>query len=262
MEQSSRSRIVTIVTATLISGLVYIISVLHITDPISKAVTYSISPLLSSINRIQIEIRNEISTITQANTLTNKYEALQEQNLVLRSQVAQIGAILDENKKLREQLGAPSLDKFKLVPAKVINRERELTVVYDTTNTVSKGAIVVYKNQFVGKVKSADTRSATLVLATDPQMELPIQIVNEENNLYKGTIKGDFGTGMTAEMIEQSAKIEKGDLVVLAKSPGLPEGVVVGEVREVKKRESELFQQAKVNSYLDFEKLDTVFIIQ
>ncbi len=261
MDQS-RSQIITFISAACISGLLFIIGTLHITDPIAKGTMYVISPLLSSVNRIQIELRNEISTITQAHTLTNKYEAIREQNLTLRSQVAQIGVILDENKKLREQLGAPSLDKFKLVPAKVISREREVTVVYDNTKSVSKDAIVVYKNQFVGKVKTADTRSATLTLATDPQMQLPIQIVTENNTLYKGTIHGEFGTGMTAEMIEQAAKIEKGDLVVLAKSPGLPEGVVVGEVREVQKRDSELFQRAKVSSYIDFEKLDTVFIIQ
>lgn len=262
MDQSSRSHFVILIIATVTSAIVYSISLLHITDPITKATLYIISPLLGFVNRIQLEVRNEISTITQAHTLKNKYEALHEQNLVLRSQVAQLGVILEENKKLREQLGAPSLDKFKLIPAKVINRERELTVVYDATNSVSPGAIVVYRNQFVGRVSAADSHSATLILATDPQTELPIQIVTEENILYKGIIKGEFGTGMKAKMIEQAAKIEKGDLVVLAKSPGLPEGVVVGEIREVQKRESELFQEAKIVSELDFEKLDTVFIIQ
>ncbi len=262
MEQSSRGQLLTLVLCALISALVYISSTLRITEPIARATVYVISPLLASVNRIQIEIRNEISTITQAHTLTNKYKAINEQNLILRSQVAQIAIILDENKKLREQLGAPSLDKFKLVPAKVISKERELSVVYDANKNVAKDAIVVYKNQFVGKVKTADQRSATLILATDPQLSLPIQIVTEENHTYKGVIKGEFGTGMRAEMIEQSAKIEKGDLVVLAKAPGLPEGIVVGEIREVQKRDSELFQSAKVFSYLDYEKLDTVFIIQ
>ncbi len=252
----------TLAIAALLSGLLYIVSTLHITDPISRAIVYTVSPLLYSVNRIQGEIRNEVSTIVQAHTLTNKYKALTEQNLILRSQVAQIGIILEENNKLREQLGAPSLDKFKLVPAKVISKERDITVVYDTTNTVVKDAIVVYKNQFVGRIKNADSRSATLFLATDPQMRLPIQILTQDKKIYKGMIRGEFGTGMTAEMIEQDARISQGDLVVLAKSPGLPEGVVVGEVRDVQKRESELFQTAKVNSFVEFEKLDTVFIIQ
>jgi rod shape-determining protein MreC len=253
---------ITTIIAIIIAGLIYLLGILHITDPVAKAILYAISPMLYGVNKLQIEINNEFSTVLEARVLSNKYKAVQEQNVELRAEVAQKALLLEENKKLREQIGSPQVDQFKMAPAKVVSKEREIIVVYDSKAQVAKDVSVVYKNNFVGKVKNATNRSARIVLATDPELSSPVEIITGQDTLVKGTLHGEFGTGIVVDRIEQDAKIEKGNLVVIAKAPGLPAGVVVGEVREIYKKESDLFQKVKVISYIDFERLDTVFIIQ
>jgi cell shape-determining protein MreC len=248
--------------AVILSGIIYLLGILHITDPLSKGILYSISPMLSGVNTVQIEVNNEFSTVLEARTLANKYKALQEQNNELRGEVAQMTLIKEENQKLREQLGAPQVDQFKMAPAKVVSKDRELTIVYDSNAQIAKDATVVYKNNFVGKIVTANNRAARVVLATDPEMSIPVEILTSSKTVVKGILHGVFGTGMIVDRISQDAQLDKGDLVVIAKVPGLPAGVLVGELRESYKKESDLFQTAKVNSYIDFEKLDTVFIIQ
>lgn len=252
-----------LITAAVISAIFYGLGSLGITDPISKLTFLAVSPLLQGLNNAHVELNNELSTLTEVRTITKKYKAIVEQNLELRAEIARIEKLEDENKQLREQLGAPQLDRFKLVPANVIGKERLLTVVYDYNNSVSKDSVAVYKNHFVGKVQTANTRSATILLATDPEMKLPVDIITSDSNkVVKGLLIGEFGTGMTVTRIDQDAVVKVGDTVVVSKTPGLPQGVVVGEVREVKKRESDLFQAAIVNSFVQFETLKTIFIIQ
>lgn len=243
-------------------GSVYLLGILHVTDPITRGTLLSISPVMHGINRLKIQIKNEFAVITEARTLTSKYRALNEQNLQLRNEVAQLPLLREENNKLREQIGAPVLDKFKLIPAKIVSKENGLSVVFDKTDTVTKGAVVVYKDNFIGKINNNSSRSATITLVTDPTIQMPVKIINNEKKLIKGISIGQFGTGISVERIEQNEQIQEGNIVVLDKSPGAPEGIVVGEVVEVQKTESELFQHAKVSSFIEFDALDTVFIIQ
>jgi rod shape-determining protein MreC len=251
-----------LIIATIVSGIFYALGTLGITDPIAKGILFSLAPVLQGLNKIQVEVNNEFSTLTEMRSIAKKYKATSEQNLELRAEVARLEKIADENNKLREQLGAPQLDKFKLTPAEVISKDRLLTVVYDQNNLVTKNSIAVFKNHFVGKIDEASNRSATILLATDPEMNIPVDIISQDGKVVKAVLIGEFGTGMNVTRIDQDAKIQKGDTVVVSKTPGLPEGVVVGEIREVKKRESELFQTAKVSSFIQFETLKTVFIIQ
>lgn len=248
--------------STILWACIYALGVIRITEPLTKTMLLALSPVLTSINRVKIQVKNEFAVITEARTITNKYRALNEQNLQLRNEVAQLTLMQEENSKLREQLGAPELDKFKLVPAKIVSKENGLTVVYDKIDTVMPGAIVVYKNNFVGKVRTATNRTASIILLTDPAMQMPISILNNDKKAVKGIGFGQFGTGFTADRIEQNEQIQKGNVVTLDKAPGTPAGVVVGEVTEIRKIESELFQAAKVVPYIDLDSLDTVFIIQ
>ncbi len=241
---------------------IYTLGTIHITDPITKGTLLAISPVMYSANRVKVEIKNEFAIITEARTLIRKYQAASEQNLQLRYELGQTTVIEQENAKLREQLGAPALDKFKLVPAKIVSKENGLTVVFDKTDTVMKDSVVVYKNNFIGKVNKVSDRSATITLITNPSVQMPVNIINNEKKSIKGRGVGQFGTGITVEQIEQNEQIQVGNLVVLDKSPGAPEGVIVGEVTEVEKIESELFQTAKISSFIQFDSLDTVFIIQ
>jgi rod shape-determining protein MreC len=248
--------------ATIFWAIVYILGTIQITEPITRSTSFAVAPLLYATNRIKVQIKNEIAIFTEARSITLKYKALQEQNLALRNEVAQLNQLTEENNKLREQLGAPELDKFKLVPAKIISKENTMTVVYDKNEEVTKGAVVVYKNNFIGRVIQATNRSASIALVTDPSIQMAVNIINNDKKIIKGISSGQFGTGITVDRIEQNENIAKGNLVVLDKSPGAPAGIVVGEVTDVVKIESDLFQRAKINSFVAFDALDMVFIIQ
>lgn len=261
-ESSSSRHIQLFAIMTVISGLFYAISTLHITDPIGKIVMFSLSPVLGTTNHLQIQIKNELTIVKEAHLLASKFRATQEQNMSLRSELAQSILINEENKKLREQIGAAEVSQFKLIPAKIVSRDREVTIVYDQNVPVAQGAVVVYKNNFVGTIKNSTFHSSSMILATDPDNKISVDIITKDKSIIKGLAYGQFGTSIKVDQIEQNAKIQKGDIVVLAKTATLPEGVIVGEISEVQKIESELFQKGQVTPFFEFDKIDTVFIIQ
>ncbi|MDQ3239176.1 MAG: rod shape-determining protein MreC [bacterium] len=261
-KKNPQNPISTLALSSVLSGIIFILSLIGINEPLSNGLLFILSPPLKSLNGLYVQVNNELSTLTQVRAVSKKYKAAIEQNLELRAQIARLKKIEDENSRLREQIGAPALEKFKLTPAQVINKERTLTVTFDRNTHIVKDSIAVYKNHFVGKVQSSTANSAIILLATDPQMSLPVDIIGHNGAIINAVLVGDFGTGMNLVRIDQSALVNSKDLVVVSKIPGLPEGLVVGEIREVSKRESDLFQSAQVNSFIQFESLKTIFIIQ
>jgi rod shape-determining protein MreC len=235
---------------------------IQVTDPINTPIRNTLAPVTYAINKIKVQANNEVITLVQARTIANKYKALNEQNLQLRHEVAQLKLLKEENARLREQMNAPGGETFKLIPAKVIAKDMGLTIVYDKTDKVQKGAVVIIKNNFIGLIEKATDRSATVTLVTDPKIQMPAIIINDANETIKGVAVGQFGTGIMVDRIEQNYKIQKGNVVTLDKTPRSPPGIIIGEIVEIQKIESELFQRAIVRPLINFDTFDTVFIMQ
>ena len=63
-------------------------------------------------------------------------------------------------------------------------------------------------------------------------------------------------------MIPQSASVQVGDLILTSGLGGnYPSNVLIGQVTSVRRRETDLFQQASVQPVVDFSQLEIVLII-
>ena len=81
-----------------------------------------------------------------------------------------------------------------------------------------------------------------------------------------GVVKGQGGGEIILDNVLLSNSLEKDDLVVTEGNinldgSGFPADLVVGKIAAVSKNPSDLFQEAKVQSQLDFTKLGKVFVV-
>jgi rod shape-determining protein MreC len=118
---------------------------------------------------------------------------------------------------------------------------------------------VVTNQGLVGRVDAVIGGASRVQLITDPSSLVSVFLQNSGTDaIMKGSVSGE----LTLEMLSQDVKIQKDDVVLTSGLGGeYPPDLLVGQVSSVRKRESDLFQEATVQPVVDFSKLEIVLVI-
>jgi len=77
-----------------------------------------------------------------------------------------------------------------------------------------------------------------------------------------GVVRGDHGVGLILDMIPPEKEIKPQELVISSGLDGfIPNGLVIGEVENKISSESEVFQRFKIKPSINYNEIETVFII-
>jgi rod shape-determining protein MreC len=112
----------------------------------------------------------------------------------------------------------------------------------------------------VGRIFRTAPNSAQVILITDNASAIPVRLGTSRAT---GNLTGG-GTGgvLLIDWIDLKFQVEVGEVVLTSGLGGdFAEGLIVGRVIEVVRREAELFQQAVVQPATDLENLEIVFVI-
>lgn len=181
---------------------------------------------------------------------------LQEENLALLGKLIDQRNLELENEALRAQLGAPQRVSVKFIPARVLEANTSFLIIdKGQAEGVRLGQNVVYKNILVGKVVSASENRSRIELPTSSTSKIPAK--TSRNAL--GIITG--GGTMTLGNVTLSEVLEEKDLVFTTQDSEFLPDLLIGEISKVLRDERALFQQAQLQSPLDFKKLEMVFLI-
>lgn len=78
-----------------------------------------------------------------------------------------------------------------------------------------------------------------------------------------GLVEGEYGLGIKMKLIPHFELIKENDLVVTSGlEEGIPRGLIVGQIKLIKNEPEELFQEASIESAVDFGKITLVNIIK
>lgn len=186
-------------------------------------------------------------------------QKLREENLELLSKITDQKNLISENQALRIQLGAPRQRQGqKFLPAKVLGGNSNLLIIdKGKASDLQVNQTVVYKNTLVGRVVSLSENRSRVELVTSEESKIPAK--TEKGAL--GIVNANQGT-LILDNVTLSEKLEVKDLVFTAGSiDGFIPDLLIGEVKKVFKSESALFQQAEIESPLDFKRLEMVFLV-
>jgi len=203
-------------------------------------------------------------------SLSNKPEAvtsesnLREENRKLLTQIAKQKELERENSALRDQFQTTNPSPHKLLPAQLIGlREDGFLIDRGTSDAVKTGDVVIYKDNLVGKIGQASSHISIVYLLTHKDISFTAQTIKTGS---LGVIKGNGDSLVILDNVVLSDKLEKGDLVrtkgdIDDSGKGFPPDLVVGKIVSVNKKASALFQQAEVQSLVDFDRLEMVFVV-
>jgi len=195
-------------------------------------------------------------------------EFLKMENQRLRKASQNALQLQIENAQLRSMLDFKESSGFKMIAAQVIGkntssyfRVMRITVAAGSSS-IKPGMAVVTSEGLVGQIDEVWERYSDVLLAVDPKSSIDIYIKrNKSRGILKGT--GDSSRYQCKiEYLLKSDEVKVGDLVVTSgMDRRFPEGIEVGRISKLRKRDFGLFQEAWVQPSVDFSRVKDVFVI-
>ncbi|MBI5958660.1 MAG: rod shape-determining protein MreC [Chloroflexi bacterium] len=118
---------------------------------------------------------------------------------------------------------------------------------------------VVTELGLVGRVAQLSATGAEVLLLTDPNSSANARLQQTRDD---GVVIGQLTGDLLMSFLPLDAVVQEGDLVVTnGLGQTLPAGLVAGRVLSVGLSENELYQEARVRSLVDFDRLEIVQVI-
>lgn len=223
---------------------------------------YITNPISFGFYRAKQTVSKQFYFIFSARFAAQENKALQEQIGQLISENASLRTRLAETQSLVDQQQVIDPKTYNMLAAHPIGVDRFLKIDKGSKDGIKEGQAVIFKDNYIGQIKSVSQSEANIMLLTDPDAKLSAFSYGKDGKA-KGIIKGEFGLEMLLDKILHEEPIAQGDLVYSEGTEGyLPRGLIIGRVTEVLERQNEVFKQAKVKPIFDIRDLELVFVIQ
>lgn len=232
-------------------------------------------------SRIQIAIQTVTypfqasvqSAVSNIKNLWNSYIFLidvKEENNRLKQQILDMEEKLSEHiensvqfRRLRDQMLFARKNPLEKIYAEIIGESSDNAhnirfINRGSNQKVQRNYIVIRKEGLVGRIHSVSPFQSSVQLMIDHRNRVPALI---QRNRVRGLIYGTQA-GIEMRQINQHAKIKIGDRVISSGLGGLyPKGILIGWVSEIRHQQHELFKTAILESAVDFNSIEEVFVI-
>lgn len=198
-----------------------------------------------------------------------KIKGLKEKNLELLNKIVDSEKLKRENAALSDQFQTSYPRSSKLFKAEIIGAPSFIPgVSLPTTFIINKGSkdnlkvgqAVVVKDNLVGIISRVSVNLSKVNIINNS----PSSFTAKTENGALGVVRGTNG-GLILDNVLLSENIKVGEIVLTYgdidfEGVGIPPNLVVGQIKSVEKSASDLFQKAKIESFVDFTRLLTIFV--
>lgn len=227
---------------------------------------YTIStPVTSSLNSLFGAIGGFFSDIGSIHTLSQENEKLTEEKNLLEAQVVELKEYKHENEILKKELDfVDNKGDRELIGAKIISKNispylQNILIDKGKKDGIVKGQILMSQGYLVGIVSEIFDDYSQADLITSSQTLIPVIL---QDTRASGLLKSQLD-GLYIDDITIDQPIVKDEPVLTSNlSENIPEDVPIGSVEEITKKESQIFQNIKVKSPIEFSKLEFVFVVK
>lgn len=201
--------------------------------------------------------------LSKAKIVWQENESLKLENQELIQKSIELEQLRRENDVLRGALDLDLAGEFELIISDIIGRE--ISEDYLIIDKGSKDGVVfgfpviTQQKSLVGKVIQVYETTSKIQLLSSENSSFDVKILEKE--IY-GLIKGKGNFNLSLEFIPREQELKARDKVITTSLGGnFPKGLLVGEIKEIKKSDISSFQEAVLEPGFDSRKLDYLFLI-
>ena len=168
------------------------------------------------------------------------------------------------NQRLRNLLNFKETTTSKILAAEVISVDpsswfKAVIINKGSLDGIERGLPVVIRQGIAGQVVDVSSRYSQVMLIIDRNSSVDALV---QRTRARGIIKGEATGECLFKYVLRKDDVRVGDKIVASGLDGVfPKGLPVGDVKEVVRRNSGVFQEVRVVPYIDFEKLEEVLVI-
>ena len=197
-------------------------------------------------------LRGEVNRLEAENAL------LQQEIIALREQAAEadvLAALLNY---------ARSQPQSRYLATNVIGRDvspfiRSILIGGGSDAGISKGMPIVTSRGLVGRVVEVFATYSRVQLITDPENAVNVKF---QESRTEGVLTAQLNGELVVDLIDLNAELSQGELVLTSGLGGkYPADIPVGRILSIHHRDYNLFQQAIIQSSVEFDQLDIVLVI-
>lgn len=228
--------------------------------------------ILSPLIGVQSWLATRIQALENYVNAPQDISRLRERNRELEDEVARLQIeIIDLKQQISETRILSALVDFarvhpdnRYLAAAVIGQDPSPFMKYVIINRGSddglrRGMPVVVQQGLVGRVAAVTANAARVQLIIDPASSVNVRL---DPSSAQAVLLGSLTGELTLDMIPQSASVQVGDLVLTSGLGGnYPGSILIGQIISVRRRETDLFQEANVQPVVDFSQLEILLVI-
>lgn len=223
-------------------------------------------------SKIQFIYHTAISSIYEtSDTYLNlintrkKNRSITTENKKLKSRLALMKEIQQENERLKSILNFKKTHLIQLITAQVTGRDpvseyQLITVNRGRAHGVEKNMIVINEMGVVGYIFRILPHSSQVILLTDPHAVIPAVV---QRSRVHGIVEGSDKNICRLKYLKRRDDVKKGDIIVttglnILSTGGFP----IGTVTDVQKQRYGLTQEVTITPFINFSTLEEVFIVK
>lgn len=202
-------------------------------ERVRAAVVDAVAPLVGLLSRPAGTLRNVTEEARAMSELRSENAILRDENGRLLRWQTLAQRLESENRALKELLLFVPPPEAAFISARVVADAggafaRSLLINAGRNDGVAKGQAVVHGHGLVGRVAEVGHRSARVLLLSDPNSRIPVQL---EPSRARAILAGDNSDQPRLVFLPEGVETQPGDRVVTsghagAFPPGLPAGIV------------------------------------
>ena len=224
-----------------------------------------LSPVQGSVARATAALEAVWRGLADISRLRAENQSLKKENEALVALQGQLAEIKAENERLRRLVSFATSSGYRTIAARVIGRDvdswfNQVVVDRGARDGLAPNLVVVTDQGIVGRVLRVTSRTATVLLLTDPESGVGAMVQRSRDT---GVVTGVAGSSnLLLKFFSREADVAPGDVII---SSGLnssfPKGMVIGEVVKVGRSDYGLVKFAEVKPAVNFDRLEEVLIL-
>jgi rod shape-determining protein MreC len=229
--------------------------------------TRFLAPLQFGVSGAVGQAEDVVSIVQRIGDLAHQNDQYREEIDRLQAEIVRLRELEVENRDLRNLLGLKQRSGTgELLPVLVIARDpspyvQSITIDRGEEDGLRDGMPIITWRGVVGRVNRVGPTSSKVLLVTDTSSSISGRVQSSESRVT-GILRGRPEGGLLMQHIPQEESVQTGDTVITSDLGGvMPEGLVVGQIVQVRRKDVDVFQEALIEPAADMKQLERLYVM-
>lgn len=237
---------------------------------ISSGVGSVISPLQKIIYKANDKLKGSLDFLINFSNVKQENQELREKNAELENKLVEYNRMKDENTQLRSMFDySQDNQNYNYLGCNIVgysggNISNGYIIDKGTNDGLKKDMIIITSVGLVGKITKADTNFSIVqtIMNENIAVAAMVESTRQTTGILQGGVNSKNEKLVTLSNIPMDSEIKEGDVILTSGLGGMyPKEIRIGEVISIDIDSVGLMKKALVRPYVDFDKLDGVFVV-